>query len=135
MKTIEEWEKLRWEDLEAAASAEKIPVPKGLDERIALTLAAFSASREHSDARPARRRAVTVSAFAAAAVLAALLALPRLSVREPKDTFDDPYLAYAAVEKAFQSISRKMSTGLELAKEVQPTADKPLHILEKINRQ
>lgn len=132
MKTIEELEKLSPEDLEALASKERVSVPEGLDKRIALRLAASSASRESA---PKPARTVVFTTLAAAAALAAVLALPRLSVREPKDTFDDPYLAYAEVEKAFQSISRKMSVGLELAKEVQPTADKPLQILEKINRQ
>ena len=135
MKTIEELEKLNPEDLEAAAYKETAPVPAGLEARISLLLAAASVKEESRTPHPVHTRTAALTAFAIAAALAAVLVLPRLSVREPEDTFDDPYLAYAEVEKAFQSISRKMSVGLELAKEVQPTADKPLQVFEKINRQ
>ena len=66
--------------------------------------------------------------FIAAAAL--LFALP---ARGPKDTFDDPYLAYAEVEKAFQTISDKMSDGLDLAtRQTEAVAGKPQLILDKI---
>ena len=33
--------------------------------------------------------------------------------KEPKDTFDDPELAYAELQKAFDMISNKMSESLD----------------------
>ena len=131
MKTIEELQDLTWEELEAAASKEAAPVPAGLQTRIAETLAARTLSAEPAR-RPTARRYDYI-ALAAAAALTALVVIPRVSA--PKDTFDDPYLAYAEVEKAFQSISEKMTTGVDLAREVKPVAEKPLTVLEKINKQ
>ena len=130
MKTIEELQDLTWEELETAASKEAAPVPAGLQTRIAETLAARTLAAE-----PARNSARRYGFFAlaAAAALAALVVIPRVSA--PKDTFDDPYLAYAEVEKAFQSISEKMNAGVDLAREVKPVAEKPLNVLEKINKQ
>lgn len=131
MKTIEELQDLTWEELETAASKEAAPVPAGLQSRIAETLAARTLTAE-----PARRHAAHrygYVALAAAAALTALVVIPRVSA--PKDTFDDPYLAYAEVEKAFQSISEKMATGVDLAREVKPVAEKPLNVLDKINKQ
>lgn len=130
MKTIEELQDLTWEELETAASKEAAPVPAGLQTRIAETLAARTLAAEPARS-PARRYGYI--ALAAAAALAALVVIPRVSA--PKDTFDDPYLAYAEVEKAFQSISEKMNAGVDLAREVKPVAEKPLNVLEKINKQ
>ena len=45
---------------------------------------------------------------------------------EPKDTFDDPYLAYAELEKAFAKISSGMQKGIALA-------DKSEEIIDKTN--
>lgn len=130
MKTIEELQDLTWEELETAASKEAAPVPAGLQTRIAETLAARTLAAEPARS-PVRRYGYI--ALAAAATLAALVVIPRVSA--PKDTFDDPYLAYAEVEKAFQSISEKMNAGVDLAREVKPVAEKPLNVLEKINKQ
>ena len=87
---------------------------------------------------PAGRTSKAIIPFvslAAAAALAALIILPQTGKRELKDTYDDPYLAYAEVEKVFQNISGKMALGVDLVKEVRPTAEKPIQVLEKINRQ
>ena len=131
MKTIEELQDLTWEELETAASKEAAPVPAGLQTRIAETLSARTLAAEPARSPVARRYGYF--ALAAAAALAALVVIPRVSA--PKDTFDDPYLAYAEVEKAFQSISEKMNAGVDLAREVKPVAEKPLNVLEKINKQ
>ena len=56
-----------------------------------------------------RTFAALTAAVAAAAVLTAVLALPSVGAREPKDTFDDPQLAYAQVEEAFQLIGQNMA--------------------------
>ena len=66
----------------------------------------------------------------AAAATALLLTLPQ---RGPKDTFDDPYLAYAEVQKAFSTISDKLTGGLELAaSQTEALTGKPQAILDKI---
>ena len=94
MKSIEDLEKLGWEELERSAMQDPAPIPEGLQQRIAASLAAKSLAGEAS-ARKFPVRTVSFTALAAAAALAAVLVLPKWGTRQPKDTFDDPYLAYA----------------------------------------
>jgi hypothetical protein len=49
-----------------------------------------------------------------------------------QDTFEDPYLAYAQVEKAFAEISSKMTLGVEMVAQVKPLAEKPMEILNNV---
>ena len=48
-----------------------------------------------------------------------ILAIPS----QPKDTFSDPELAYAEIEKTFLYISSKMDRGLEIASEAEPVLE------------
>ena len=126
MKTLEEIENLSIEELEDLATREAAPVPDGLQERLRQTLAA----REIAEAaRPRPARWIPYASLAVAAAAAAVIALPQ---RGPKDTFDDPRLAYAEVEKAFRTISEKMSTGVDIAREAGATAEIPQNIINKI---
>ena len=72
---------------------------------------------------------------AAAAAIALLIMLPRLSEAPLRDTYDDPELAYAQVEETFKMISSKMAGGVALAAESGKQAGKPAQIIDKINRQ
>ena len=126
MKTLEEIERLSLEELEQEATRAAAPVPDGLQERLRQTLAA----RELADAaRPRPTRWIPYASLAVAAAAAAVIALPQ---RGPKDTFDDPRLAYAEVEKAFRTISDKMNSGLEIAREAGSAAEIPQNVLNKI---
>ena len=126
MKTLEEIENLSIEELEQQAVREAAPVPDGLQERIRQTLAA----REIAEAaRPRPVHWIPYASLAVAAAAAAVIALPQ---RGPKDTFDDPRLAYAEVEKAFRTISDKMNSGLEIAREAGSAAEIPQNVLNKI---
>ena len=126
MKTLEEIENLSIEELEDLATREAAPVPDGLQERLRQTLAA----REIAEAaRPRPTRWIPYASLAVAAAAAAVIALPQ---RGPKDTFDDPRLAYAEVEKAFRTISDKMSTGVDIAREAGASAELPQNIINKI---
>ena len=125
MKTLEEIENLSLEELERNALDAPVTVPDGLERRLRQALAA----RELAEAARPRpvRRLVPLAAVAAAAAAAVVL-LPQ---RGPKDSFDDPLLAYAEVEKAFQTISDKMSAGVDLAREAGSAAELPKSILNK----
>ena len=57
----------------------------------------------------------------AAAIIVVVLAIGNKD-RELIDTFDDPALAYAQVEDAFNQISSKMARGIEIASESDTTA-------------
>lgn len=126
MKTLEEIEKLSPEELEAQAAAQGVHAPQDLQQRLRETLAARELAQT---ARPRPARWILYASLAVAAAAAALVLLPPSG---PKDTFDDPYLAYAEVEKAFRTISDKMNSGVELAREAGEAAEIPQNILQKI---
>ena len=125
MKRIEDIEKLTDGELEKIALDESVPVPQGLEESLEQMLSAQEGLSQRS------RIAVGLS-MAAAAVLAAFLLLP--SGKELKDTFDDPYLAYAEVERTFSKISEKMSEAKEKTLQAASTIDKPISVIRKINK-
>ena len=125
MKTLEEIEKLSIEELEQAAAGSA--VPDGLERGIRQALAAHELAQATSRPRPARW--APYAALAVAAAAAAVVIPPQ---RGPKDTFDDPRLAYAEVEKAFQMISDKMSVGADLAREARAVSENTLNILDNI---
>ena len=58
------------------------------------------------------------------AAIAVLLAVGLTRNPEPKDTFDDPYLAYAEVEKVFSKISGTVAYGADKISESEATLDK-----------
>ena len=119
MKTLEEIENLSLEELERKALEAPVTVPDGLERRLRQTLAARELA-ESAHPHPALRLAPVAAA--------AIVLLPQ---RGPKDSFDDPLLAYAEVEKAFQTISDKMSAGVDLAREAGSAAELPKTILNK----
>ena len=131
MKRLEDLEMMEPEQLEEAALREDIKVPADLEERIKASLAAASIAKE---TQPQKKtvRWFPYTALAAAAAVAALLVLPRLGEPELKDTFDDPYLAYAQLEEVFQTISDKMSNGVNEAQEANSTMGRPIEIMNKI---
>ena len=132
MKKIKDIENMDWEALEQAAGTGRATVPTDLDGSIK---AAILASETLADKQPAAKRlpARAFYGFAFAAALAAVIAVGLGRQRPLQDTFDDPYLAYAEVQKTFRHISNKMNVGLELASEARSTAEKPAEILKKIN--
>ena len=128
MKTLEEIERLSLEELEQQATRAAAPVPDGLQQRLRQTLAA----REIAEAaRPRPTRWIPYASLAVAAAAAAVIALPQ---RGPKDTFDDPRLAYAEVEKVFRTISDKMNEGVALVREAEASAEIPQNILNKTQK-
>jgi hypothetical protein len=129
MKTLEEIELLSLEELEQQAVQAAPPAPEDLQRRLRATLAAEKVlAGQTAPARPRPARWIPYTALAAAACAGVLLALPG---RGPRDSFDDPYLAYAEVEKAFQTISEKLSGGMEIAREAGTAATLPTEILNK----
>lgn len=131
MKTIEEIEKMDPEQLESAALQEVTSVPSGLEERIKGVIAARTMLEKQKPG--GKLRWLPYAAIAAAAATAAVVAIPLGGRHSPKDTFDDPYLAYAQVEATFQKISDKMALGVGMAEEAGDTAGKPIEIIRKIN--
>ena len=126
MKRIDDIEKMGLEELEAAAMAGNTGVPQGLEERIKERILAREMSK-----MPVGRRVLQLGCIAAAVVLALMLLKPGMVEDQLQDTFEDPRMAYAQVEKAFAEISNKMSMGVEMVSQAKPLAEKPMEILDK----
>lgn len=127
MKRIEEIEGLSESQLLDKALEESAPIPQGLKKRLEASLEA--------DVPSIKGRLLTGAAVAAAACLAIAVLLPGTSSGELKDTFDDPYLAYAQVERAFGKISEKMSQAKEKTLQATSSFEKPISVIRKINKQ
>lgn len=107
MKSIEEIENLSVEELERIGADENIPVPGDLSVKI-----------------PSRKAPVIAwSAAAAAVVVAGFIGL-RKPADTPADTFDDPYLAYAAVENALCKISGSVNSASVKLEDAESTFNK-----------
>ena len=130
MKRIEDIEMMEPEQLEEAALKENIPVPEGLKESILSAIAANEAIKENAPVK--RLQWAPYAAFAAAAAVAAAVVIPQHGEPQLRDTFEDPYLAYAQVEATFQKISDKMAFGVNLASKAGETAEKPIQIIKNI---
>ena len=113
MKTIDEITRLSAEDLERISLDESIPVPEELSARV-----------QAADRQAQRRRWALPAGIAAAVAVLVAVGLTLTWNPEPKDTFDDPYLAYAEVEKVFSKISGAVAYGAEKVNESEQTLDK-----------
>ena len=81
--------------------------------------------------RPQRRlgKIISLISYPAAAVAVILIGLNLSFGNTPKDTFDDPLMAYAQMEQVFGFISEKMNTGMEIANIAEPVFDKTINAL------
>lgn len=106
MKSLKDIENMSLEYLEAVSLDETIDVPDDLTQKI-----------HESLSRSAKRRMWMAGAAASVVLLAGLgFGIARWQ-NEPKDTFDDPYLAYAELEKAFAIMSDGIRKGVSMAEE------------------
>lgn len=119
------------EELIAVSSDEAIAVPEGFAERIGRQVEAQKVAKDL--AKDADRTRIVRRIGAAAAVT--LLAGTALGIanwqNRPKDTFDDPYLAYAELEKAFATMSDSLQKGLAMADKSEDIIDKTITVFEE----
>ncbi len=135
MKSLKEIEKLGLEELMEVSSDETVTVPEGFMDRIddavgTMKMLSGLTEDDTSDVKvpaawkadvPVRRKRFRKSAlaFIAGAAAAVALLIDFMSmINEPEDTFDDPRLAYAEVEKAFARISDSVSKGIAMAEDL-----------------
>ena len=131
MKSIKEIENMSLEELIAVSSDEATAVPEGFAERIGKQVEAHKIARDlENDAD----RVKTVRWIGAAAAVT-LLAGTALGIvnwqKQPKDTFDDPYLAYAELEKAFATMSDSLQKGLAMAEKSEDIIDRTINVFEE----
>ena len=124
MKTLEEISRLSADELEKISLDESIPVPEELSGRVQAAIGRKETDDIQSARSSSRKYGASIFAVAAAISLFALGAVYLNRERNPKDTFDDPYLAYAEVEKAFAKISGTLAYGADKISETEETIDK-----------
>ena len=141
MKRLEDIEKLSIHDLERIASDESVRVPDSLRHDIAVTARALEmSSREDEktqdvDKKVLHRRyskILKMISYPAAAVAIITIGMGisfQDSVTTPKDTFNDPMMAYQQMEQVLGFISEKMNTGMAIADAAEPVIDKTLNAL------
>jgi len=139
MKRLEDIENLSILNLDRIASDESIKVPATLKHDIAVTARALEmASKEEEEIKEQRvsrknyRNILRMISYPAAAIAIITIGM-RLSFQDsiptPKDTFDDPMMAYVQMEQVFGFISEKMSTGMDIADAAEPVIDKTINAL------
>ena len=130
MKSIKEIENISLEQLEAVSMDETIQVPEGFAERLKDDVGTL----EHlTEIDPQNSRVITmriVSVAAAAVLLVGVGFGIAKWQNEPKDTFEDPYMAYAELEKAFATMSGGMQKGLAMAEKSEAALDKVAEMFE-----
>ena len=118
MKSIKDIERISIEELETISLDEKIVVPQNLDHKI------------QSRIFGRKKKIYTLGCQPAAiAVIVTGEGLSNLS-NEPKDTFDNPYLAYAELEKAFAMMSDGMKKGLDMVETSESVIKKSTEIFK-----
>ena len=131
MKSVKDIENMSLEQLEAVSMDENIMVPEGFAERMKDDVVILERLMEDEPQKAGRVRTLRIASIAAAAVLLAGIGFGTAGwQKEPKDTFDDPYLAYAELEKAFARVSDGLQRGLAMVEESEAAMDKVTSIFE-----
>lgn len=135
MKSIKDIENMSLEQLEAVSMDESITVPDGFAARMkenadaAVTAGLLTGNESEGQGR---RKVVRYVAAAASVVIMAGVGYGIAQWQsQPKDTFDDPYLAYAEVEKAFEKISSSINRSLEMAGETEQVIEKATSVFSE----
>lgn len=117
MKSIQEIEKLSAADLARIGDDESIPLPEDLSVQLPGGRRYDAAGHKVKADAPARRKRPAALLWSAAASVALVAGLGMgflLRSPEPRDTFSDPYLAYAAVEQALNRMGGSVQQSADL---------------------
>ena len=118
MKSIKDIERITTEELEAISLDEKIVVPHDLNDKI------------HSRILGKKKKIYSMISVAAAITIIVTSFSLSILDNEPKDTFDNPYLAYAELERAFATMSEGMKKGMDMAETSETVIKKSVEIFK-----
>ena len=131
MKSLKEIEDISLEQLEAVSQDETIAVPEGFRQRLEAELDAQD-KLETMKEEPRKIRLVPVIGVAASVLLLIGIGLGIARWQsEPKDTFTDPYLAYAELEKAFSTMAEGMQKGFSMAEKSEEIIDRTISVFSE----
>ena len=131
MKSIKEIENMSLEELIAVSSDEATAVPEGFAERIGRQVEAQKVAKDLAKDADRTRTVRWIGAAAAVTLLAGTALGIANWQNRPKDTFDDPYLAYAELEKAFATMSDSLQKGLAMADKSEDIIDRTINVFEE----
>ena len=141
MKRIEDIEKMEISDLEKVAMDEKVAVPEGLGEDIDALLSSLELSEKilEEEAAPSRevRKFVPLTWLRVSGIAAAVSLLVGIGLsiapreKELVDTFDDPALAYAQIEKAMLKIGGGLKDGINSVQKGNECIETPIEIINQ----
>ena len=123
MKSVNDIEKLSLEDLERISLDESIEVPADLESRI------LGRTLNRSNGLAKRIIGIAASVAVVAGIGFALLYRPK----PLQDTFDDPLLAYAAVEEALNKMASTVEVGVNSVAMGEDLLRKPGEVIQSIN--
>lgn len=128
MKTLDQIALITMDELEEIAGDKSVKAPETLakDVEDAVRVAEFASEDIKS------RRGLYAVAMPVVAAAAALAVVVTLRHNTPKDTFDDPALAYAELEKTFSYISTKMTAGVDMVREAEPAMTLSSDIINRL---
>ena len=131
MKSLKEIEDISLEELDAVSQDEAITVPEGFRQRLEAELDAQN-KLETMKEEPRKIRLLPVIGVAASVLLLIGIGLGIARWQsEPKDTFTDPYLAYAELEKAFSTMSEGMNKALAMADKSETIIDRATSVFSE----
>ena len=131
MKSLKEIEDISLEELETVSQDEAITVPEGFRQRLEAELES-QRRLETLKEEPRKIRLVPVIGVAASVLLVIGIGLGIARWQsEPKDTFTDPYLAYAELEKAFSTMSEGMNKALAMADKSETIIDRATSVFSE----
>lgn len=131
MKRIEDIEQMNLDDFERIARDDEVVEPTTLKPKIENTIMALSMSAKSKRYKNKHIYYYIGSGLLAAA--ASVAAFIIISSSQPKDTFDDPQMAYAELQKTFAFISSKMNDGISKMNEVQKNIELSNNLINNIN--
>ena len=135
MKRLKDMESLPFEELERIAEDKSIETPEGLTERMEAAFAGLALEEQWREDRTAGRgRKIGGWSFAVACAIAVAVVIVGSLRRNatPVDTFDDPLLAYAQLERSLRLIAEGLSVGSSKTTEAMDVMGRSKEIIDNI---